>query len=130
RGYVVSFRRHPGDIEAVYELAARAAAGAVPPVLDVVPLFETAADLERAVDTLEGVLELEPVRERLAATGRRIEVMLGYSDSAKEVGPVSANLALYATQARLVEWARRRRLKLTLFHGRGGALGRGGGPAN
>jgi phosphoenolpyruvate carboxylase len=130
RRYVVSFARQPGDIAAVYELAERAAAGGVPPVLDVVPLFETAADLERAVDTLEGMLELEPVRGRLAATGRRVEVMLGYSDSAKEVGPVSASLALYATQARLVDWARRRRLKLTLFHGRGGALGRGGGPAN
>jgi phosphoenolpyruvate carboxylase len=56
--------------------------------------------------------------------------MLGYSDSAKESGPVSAALALYDAQARLVEWAKRRRVKLTLFHGRGGALGRGGGPAN
>jgi phosphoenolpyruvate carboxylase len=56
--------------------------------------------------------------------------MIGYSDSAKDVGPVSASLALYDTQARLADWATRNDVALTLFHGRGGALGRGGGPAN
>jgi phosphoenolpyruvate carboxylase len=60
----------------------------------------------------------------------RLEVMLGYSDSTKEVGPVSASLALYAAQAELVRWAADRGVRLTLFHGRGGALGRGGGPTN
>jgi len=55
--------------------------------------------------------------------------MLGYSDSAKELGPASATLRLFDTQARLTEWAAARDIKLTLFHGRGGALGRGGGPA-
>jgi phosphoenolpyruvate carboxylase len=127
RRYVVSFTRGPADIAAVYELAE---ASGLPPVLDVVPLFETGADLARATATLDGMLELPAVRRRLRATGRRAEVMLGYSDSAKESGPVSAALALYDAQARLVEWAKRRRVKLTLFHGRGGALGRGGGPAN
>ncbi len=71
------------------------------------------------------------MRSRLEDTGRRMEVMLGYSDSAKQLGPVTATLALYDTQDR----ARRRgrlahEITLTLFHGRGGALGRGGGPAN
>ncbi len=56
--------------------------------------------------------------------------MLGYSDSSKDVGPVSANLGLYDAQARITEWGQRRGLTLTLFHGRGGALGRGSGPAN
>src|SRR3981081_2558403 len=60
----------------------------------------------------------------------RLEVMLGYSDSTKEVGPVSASLALYEAQVDLVSWAAGRGIRLTLFHGRGGALGRGGGPAN
>src|SRR5579863_6035975 len=55
--------------------------------------------------------------------------MLGYSDSAKELGPVSATLALYDAQERLARWAAEHHVKLTLFHGRGGALGRGGGPA-
>jgi len=127
RRYVVSFARGPADIAAVYELAE---ACGLPPVLDVVPLFETGADLARATATLDGMLELPAVRGRLRATGRRVEVMLGYSDSAKESGPVSAALALYDAQARLVEWARENRVQLTLFHGRGGALGRGGGPAN
>ena len=127
RRYVVSFARGPADIAAVYALAE---ACGRPPVLDVVPLFETGADLAGATATLDGMLELPEVRRRLRAGGRRVEVMLGYSDSAKEAGPVSAALALYDAQARLVEWARRRRVTLTLFHGRGGALGRGGGPAN
>ena len=55
--------------------------------------------------------------------------MLGYSDSAKELGPASATLRLFDTQARLAEWAAAHGVRLTLFHGRGGALGRGGGPA-
>jgi phosphoenolpyruvate carboxylase len=56
--------------------------------------------------------------------------MLGYSDSAKEIGPLSATIALHDAQAALTAWAKRRGVRLTLFHGRGGALGRGGGPAN
>jgi phosphoenolpyruvate carboxylase len=95
-----------------------------------VPLFETIIDLHNARETLDAMLELEPVRQRMAATGRALEVMLGYSDSAKERGPVTATLALYAAQADLAAWAAERSVRLTLFHGRGGALGRGGGPAN
>src|SRR5262249_57812430 len=72
---------------------------------------------------------LEPVVARMRAGGRRLEVMLGYSDSAKELGPVAATLALYDAQAELTAWAARRDVRLTIFHGRGGALGRGGGPA-
>ena len=70
------------------------------------------------------------MRKRLAANNRAVEVMLGYSDSAKEIGPLSATLALHDAQAALTAWAKKRGLRLTLFHGRGGALGRGGGPAN
>src|SRR5205814_5391969 len=80
--YVVSFSRDAGDVAAVYELAERA--GGTPPVLDVVPLLETGADLARATAILDGMLELAPVRRRLEQTGRRLEAMLGYSDSAKE----------------------------------------------
>jgi phosphoenolpyruvate carboxylase len=70
------------------------------------------------------------MRRRLDERGRRLEVMLGYSDSAKDVGVFAANLALYRAQADLAAWAERNDVELTLFHGRGGALGRGGGPAN
>ncbi|MEE6296321.1 phosphoenolpyruvate carboxylase [Georgenia wangjunii] len=131
RRYTVSFTQGSEDIAAVYRLAEHAlgSAGAAP-VLDVVPLFETFDDLQAAPRILEEMLAIEQVQDRLAATGNRIEVMLGYSDSAKDVGPVSATLALYVAQEEIAAWARRHDIRLTLFHGRGGALGRGGGPAN
>jgi phosphoenolpyruvate carboxylase len=127
--YVVSFTRSADDIAAVYELAARAARSGPPPVLDVVPLFESGADLSNATAVLSEMVRLAPVRERLAANGRQLEVMLGYSDSAKELGPVSATLRLFDVQGQLARWAADNDVRLTLFHGRGGALGRGGGPA-
>lgn len=129
RRYVVSFTRSADDVAAVYELAEHATNGR-PPVLDVVPLFETGADLEAATAVLDGVVGLPAVKRRLDATGGRLEVMLGYSDSAKDIGPVPATLLLYDVQASLAAWARVRGVRLVLFHGRGGALGRGGGPAN
>ncbi|WP_106240892.1 phosphoenolpyruvate carboxylase [Allonocardiopsis opalescens] len=130
RRYVVSFTRSADDVAAVYELAERAMPAGKAPVLDVVPLFETGEDLAASPTVLDGMLALSPVAHRLESTGRRMEVMLGYSDSAKDVGPVSATLRLYDAQANLAAWARRHGITLTLFHGRGGALGRGGGPAN
>jgi len=129
RRYVVSFTRSAQDIAAVYELASYAAAGGRIPVLDVVPLFESAVDLANAPGVLTEMIALPHVAERLAATGGHLEAMLGYSDSAKELGPASATLRLYDAQARLAEWAAAHGVRLTLFHGRGGALGRGGGPA-
>ena len=125
--YIVSFTRSADDIAAVHRIAGRATRT---PVLDVVPLFETLEDLSHATHVLDGMLTLPHVRTRLAANGRRLEVMLGYSDSAKEIGPLSATLTLHGAQASLARWARRNRIRLTIFHGRGGALGRGGGPAN
>jgi phosphoenolpyruvate carboxylase len=130
RRYIVSFTRSADDIAAVHELATHAAVGGRTPVLDVVPLFETGEDLERAPAVLDGMLALPEVRRRLAETDGRLEVMLGYSDSAKQLGPASATLRLYDTQAALAAWAARNGVRLTLFHGRGGALGRGGGPAS
>jgi phosphoenolpyruvate carboxylase len=129
RRYVVSFTRNVDDLAAVYELAQHATGG-FPPSLDVIPLFETVADLHRSPTVMEAMIKLKPVRRRLTETDRRVEVMLGYSDSTKEVGPLSATFALYDAQAALTAWAARNHLRLTLFHGRGGALGRGGGPAN
>ncbi len=128
RRYVVSFTTSAADIAAVYELAGYACAGD-PPELEVVPLFESGEDLACAVRILDDMIALSPVARRLAANGRRLEVMLGYSDSAKELGMVSATLQLYRTQLDLARWAASRDIRLVLFHGRGGALGRGGGPA-
>ena len=131
RRYIVSFTRSAEDLANVYELA-RLAAGPddEPPVLDVIPLFETFDDLQASTRILDELLEHPVVRRRLEETGRRVEVMLGYSDSSKDVGPVAATLALYDAQARIARWAQEHDIVLTLFHGRGGALGRGGGPAN
>ncbi|WP_250904738.1 phosphoenolpyruvate carboxylase [Nonomuraea sp. NEAU-A123] len=127
--YVVSFTRSADDIAAVYELAEHAL-GRRAPVLDVVPLFESGQDLANSPAVLSGMLELPQMRERLAATGRRMEIMLGYSDSAKELGPAAATLRLYEAQEQLTAWAVEHDVQLRMFHGRGGALGRGGGPAN
>ncbi|WP_345186566.1 phosphoenolpyruvate carboxylase [Microbacterium panaciterrae] len=127
--YVVSFTQSAQDLANVHRLAQYACDGE-PPVLDVVPLFETFADLQAAPRILAEIVEDAAFTARLAATGRRLEVMLGYSDSSKDVGPVAANLALYEAQAEIAAWAQREHIELTLFHGRGGALGRGGGPAN
>jgi phosphoenolpyruvate carboxylase len=126
--YVISFTTSAADIAAVYELAELACPEG-PPVLDVVALFESGEDLAGAVQTLDEMVELPPVRQRLAENDRRLEVMLGYSDSAKELGMVSASLRLFDAQLRLARWAAKRDITLVLFHGRGGALGRGGGPA-
>ncbi|MEV3977794.1 phosphoenolpyruvate carboxylase [Nonomuraea sp. NPDC049758] len=127
--YVVSFTRSADDIAAVYELAGHAL-GDRAPVLDVVPLFESGQDLANSPRVLSGMLEIPQIQDRLAATGRRMEIMLGYSDSAKELGPAAATLRLYEAQEELTVWAHEHDVKLRMFHGRGGALGRGGGPAN
>jgi phosphoenolpyruvate carboxylase len=129
RRYVVSFTSSARDILAVRELA-RIAVGDGDLALDVVPLFESRTDLERAVGILDDLLQNRTYAGELESCGRRLEVMLGYSDSAKEMGMLAANLALHRAQAELVGWARDRGITLTIFHGRGGALGRGGGPTN
>ena len=77
------------------------------PVLDVIPLFEQVEDLENAVKTLDEMIKLPEVQRRMAQTGRRLEVMLGYSDSSKDAGPTSATLVLHATQAAIAQWAER-----------------------
>ncbi|WP_439592200.1 phosphoenolpyruvate carboxylase [Microbacterium sp.] len=129
--YIVSFTQSAEDLANVHRLA-RYAVGpdGTPPVLDVIPLFETFADLQAGPAILAEIVQHPLFAARLDATGRRLEVMLGYSDSSKDVGPVAANLALYDAQAQISAWARENAIELTLFHGRGGALGRGGGPAN
>ncbi len=98
--------------------------------IDVVPLFESAAALASCEAIMDRVLDDPAYREHLARRGNRQEVMLGYSDSNKESGFLAANWMLYQAQEQLVAVARRHDVELTLFHGRGGAIGRGGGPTN
>ncbi len=92
------------------------------------PLFETGEDLRGAIGVLEEWTALPGTRDWLAGNDNRCEIMLGYSDSAKDIGPAAATLTLYDAQRQLVAWGQRRGVTLTLFHGRGGSLGRGGGP--
>lgn len=125
--YIVSFSQSAAHLVAVRALA-RLAVGNRPLRLDVVPLFETGEDLRGAVDTLQAWLSMPSTKEWLVTKNNRVEVMLGYSDSAKDVGPAAATLTLYQAQAGLVQFGRDNGLQLTMFHGRGGSLGRGGGP--
>ena len=110
RRYVVSFTRSAADLAAVYELAEPPLGGRGAPVLDVVPLFETGEDLAAAPAVLDEMLDAaRRCSARLAETGRRLEVMLGYSDSAKDVGPVAGDPALYDAQDRARGVGRRAR---------------------
>ncbi len=120
--YVISGTRAVSDVLAVQLLQREA--GVTRP-MRVVPLFETLADLEAAPSIVERLLALPPYRER---AGKSIEVMIGYSDSAKDAGRVASAFALFEAQEKLVAVADRYGVALTLFHGRGGTIGRGGGP--
>jgi phosphoenolpyruvate carboxylase len=129
--YVISFTDSASDVTDVLSLAR----AALPddealPVLDLVPLFESSEALGSAGAILGTLLVVPAYRARLTARGDRQEVMLGYSDSNKESGFLAAAWMLHQAQSELVAAARARGVELTLFHGRGGALGRGGGPTN
>ena len=95
----------------------------------VVPLFETNDDLQRGSAILEAALDVPLYRRMVHARGETQEIMLGYSDSNKDGGYLAANWALYRAELDLVEAARRTGIRLRLFHGRGGTVGRGGGPS-
>ena len=131
RRYIISFTKSAQNIRDVYELNRLAFSHPKDvPTIDVIPLFEQLEDLQNSVDVLEEMIKIPEVQARLKATGGKMEVMLGYSDSSKDAGPTSATLALHSAQERIAKWAESHDIDLTLFHGRGGAVGRGGGPAN
>ena len=131
RRYIISFTKSAQNIKDVYELNRLAFSHPEDvPTIDVIPLFEQLEDLQNSVDMLEEMIKIPEVQARLKATGGKMEVMLGYSDSSKDAGPTSATLALHSAQERIAKWAESHDIDLTLFHGRGGAVGRGGGPAN
>jgi phosphoenolpyruvate carboxylase len=122
--YVISMAARPSDI-LVVELLQKEAG--VQQHLRVVPLFETLDDLNGAEACMEHLVQIPWYREHIAG---HQEVMIGYSDSGKDAGHLSAAWALYQTQEKLVQMALRQGIRLTLFHGRGGSIGRGGGPTH
>jgi phosphoenolpyruvate carboxylase len=130
--YIVSMAREPDDLLRVLLLARETGlvdlAGDSPlSHIDVVPLFETLDDLDRAASVMRELLADPVYRRQLAARNNRQEVMLGYSDSAKDAGLLSASWALYRAQEELAAVFRDAGVDLVLFHGRGGGVGRGGG---
>lgn len=132
-GHVISMTHAPSDVLAVqwfWEWAC-AEAGPEPEArgLPIVPLFETIDDLKHGADTLAAMLANPCYRAYLEQQEMRQVVMLGYSDSTKDGGYLAATWALLRAQRGLYRTANGAGVHLTLFHGRGGSLGRGGGPA-
>jgi phosphoenolpyruvate carboxylase len=130
--YIVSMTTSPEDLLRVLLLAREAglvdlSTFPVVSTLDVVPLFETLEDLERAPAVMRALLGDPVYRRQLLARGNRQEVMIGYSDSGKDAGIVASSWALYRGQEELARLFEEEGVELRIFHGRGGSVGRGGG---
>ncbi|WP_409421788.1 phosphoenolpyruvate carboxylase [Pseudaeromonas sp. ZJS20] len=122
--YIISMARQPSDVLAVQLLLKECGVSFRMPVA---PLFETQNDLQNAAAVMNRLLSVDWYRGYIQ--GQQY-VMIGYSDSAKDAGMIAANWAQYRAMEALVDIAEREGLKLNLFHGRGGTVGRGGGPAH
>jgi len=130
--YIVSMTTEPSDLLRVLQLGAESGLVALdddPPTsrLDVVPLFETLGDLQRAPEVMGTLLRDERYRRQLHARGNTQEVMIGYSDSGKDAGILASSWALYEAQEALAAVFNEAGVALRFFHGRGGSAGRGGG---
>ncbi|QDT11070.1 phosphoenolpyruvate carboxylase [Planctomycetes bacterium K23_9] len=136
--HVISMTSAPSDALTVlwlWELTgpkdnfSAAVQGKSKPTLPIVPLLETIEDLKHGPDILRGMLQIDSYRENVRRLGDRQMIMLGYSDSTKDGGYLAACWSLHQAQQALVAVAKEFNIDLTFFHGRGGSLGRGGGPA-
>ena len=135
--YVISFTHRATDVMAVLLLAKEAGLmrrdesdGTVESRLHIVPLFESVEDLQESPRLMSRLYATPAYRDSLASFNDLQEIMIGYSDSNKDGGFLTSNWELYKGQQGLAEMSREAGIDLRLFHGRGGAIGRGGGPAN
>jgi len=122
--YVISMASRPSDVLAVILLLRESG---IQHNMPVVPLFETLADLDNAHDCIDALLKIDWYREYI--DGHQ-EVMIGYSDSSKDAGQFAAVWGQFKTQEALTRLCNDNGIHLTLFHGRGGTIGRGGGPTH
>ncbi|GAB1422333.1 phosphoenolpyruvate carboxylase [Anaerolineales bacterium] len=129
--YIASMSKTPSDVLAMLLFATEVG---VAENLYLVPLFETIQDLENAPDTMDNLFSNTAYRaymeQRARVRGLRQQIMIGYSDSSKDGGYLASNWNLYKAQGRLTEHCLEQGVSLELFHGRGGSIGRGGGPTN
>jgi phosphoenolpyruvate carboxylase len=134
--YLVSMTQSASDLLEVLVLAKEAgiyrlhADGTVESHLNVAPLLETVDDLIAGPNIMETLFNLDVYRNHLKIHGDSQEIMLGYSDGSKDGGTLTANWKLYKAQLEIHDMAKRHNIGLKFFHGRGGSLGRGGGPLN
>lgn len=124
--YILSMTRGCSDMLAVLWLAKETRNEK----LQVVPLFEMIDDLKNCGKIMSDLYQDPTYRKHLQRFGKDQEIMLGYSDSNKDGGFLTSNWYLYCAQKNLTETAKKFGIKQTLFHGRGGTIGRGGGPTN
>ncbi|QCS52670.1 phosphoenolpyruvate carboxylase [Priestia flexa] len=134
--YLISMTQSASDLLEVMVLAKEAgiyrlhANGEIESYLNVAPLLETIDDLTAGPKIMEDLFQLDFYRKHLAEQNDLQEIMLGYSDGSKDGGTLTANWKLYKAQQEIHDMAKRYNVRLKFFHGRGGSLGRGGGPLN
>jgi phosphoenolpyruvate carboxylase len=124
---IASMSQHPSDVLAMQLFAREVGAS---DNLDIVPLFETIDDLDRATDIVQVLFSTPIYMEHLKKRRMRQQIMIGYSDSSKDGGYIASNWYLYTAQEKLSKKCDEYGVSLELFHGRGGSIGRGGGPTN
>ncbi len=133
-GHVISMTHTPSDALTILWLwrqtthPSQRASAETTPYLPIIPLFETIEDLREGPAVFDALLQLPAYRDYLRASGDHQVIMLGYSDSTKDGGYLSACWSLFEAQRQLQTVAESHHVRITFFHGRGGALGRGGGP--